>query len=745
MPDVKGSINYVKYIGNSIIKSYSQIFFSNNPIFSYLILFATFLNPYVGFSGLLAVILSVYFAQWLGFEKELIKEGVFSFNGLMIGLVIGLYFHYSFQFLLLLAISCFFCVILSKALMVIFHKYGLPILGLPFIVSLWILLLSSKNFSSLHLTERGIYTYNELFAVGGLSLVHAYENVNSIHLPFVLESYFKALGAIYFQYNIIAGMLIALGLLIYSRIAFTLSLIGFLTGYAIFAAFNDDLSHFTYGYIGFNYILAAISIGGFYLVPSRKTYLLAIAIAALIAVVHSALGYIFIKVQLPLFSLPSSLGVLLLLLTLRHRNAINGLNLVYLQSYSPEKNLYQFKLRNERYKNDTYTPIHLPFFGEWFISQGHDGGITHLGDWKYAWDFVVTDEHQKTFRLPGTNLSDFYCYNIPVVAPAYGYVYDIIDGIKDNSIGDVDVQNNWGNTIILKHGDYLFTKLSHLKEGSFKVKIGDYVRKGDIVASCGSSGRSPEPHIHFQIQSTPFVGSATIPYPISYFITRNYKIFKFHSFEVPAENMHVIGVATTPLIVNSFKFIPGEKFVFEYNASPTSPLSPLSKDGQWIRETWEVFTDAYNSSYLFCHETQASAFFVNNGTLHYFTNYYGSKKSLLYYFYLGAHKVVMGYYHEMGIDDLLPIDSFYNGPFMVIQDFLSPFAILLKSTFNLQYHSIDDLNFATSIELRSNAQLSLFGKQLEAIHFKFLLEKNEIKTFTVRSKKFEIEARCVSN
>ena len=227
------------------------------------------------------------------------------------------------------------------------------------------------------------------------------------------------------------------------------------------------MSHFTYGYIGFNYILAAISIGGFYLVPSRKTYLLAIAIAALIAVVHSALGYIFIKVQLPLFSLPSSLGVLLLLLTLRHRNAINGLNLVYLQSYSPEKNLYQFKLRNERYKNDTYTPIHLPFFGEWFISQGHDGGITHLGDWKYAWDFVVTDEHQKTFRLPGTNLSDFYCYNIPVVAPAYGYVYDIIDGIKDNSIGDVDVQNNWGNTIILKHGDYLFTKLSHLNEGSF--------------------------------------------------------------------------------------------------------------------------------------------------------------------------------------------------------------------------------------------------------------------------------------
>ena len=70
-----------------------------------------------------------------------------------------------------------------------------------------------------------------------------------------------------------------------------------------------------------------------------------------------------------------------------------------------------------------------------------------------------------------------------------------------NNIGDVNLGDNWGNTIIIKHGDYLFSKISHIKEGSFKVRVGDYVKKGDVLAVCGNSGRSPEPHLHFQLQS----------------------------------------------------------------------------------------------------------------------------------------------------------------------------------------------------------------------------------------------------
>ena len=73
------------------------------------------------------------------------------------------------------------------------------------------------------------------------------------------------------------------------------------------------------------------------------------------------------------------------------------------------------------------------------------------------------------------------------------------DGTDDNMIGDVNLKVNWCNTVSIKHSEKLFTKLSHLKRESIKVKEGDYVKRGDILALCGNSGRSPEPHIHFFI------------------------------------------------------------------------------------------------------------------------------------------------------------------------------------------------------------------------------------------------------
>ena len=106
------------------------------------------------------------------------------------------------------------------------------------------------------------------------------------------------------------------------------------------------------------------------------------------------------------------------------------------------------------------------------------------------------------------------------MAPADGIVQEIIDHIDDNEIGKNNTAQNWGNTIVIKHAEGLYTKLSHLKKNSFKTSKGAYVKRGDIVASCGNSGRSPEPHLHMQVQATPYIGSKTLNYPLAYFKTR---------------------------------------------------------------------------------------------------------------------------------------------------------------------------------------------------------------------------------
>ena len=55
----------------------------------------------------------------------------------------------------------------------------------------------------------------------------------------------------------------------------------------------------------------------------------------------------------------------------------------------------------------------------------------------------------------------------------------------------------YGNLIEVNHGNGYKTRYAHCKE--LKVALGDIVRKGDVVALMGSTGRSTGPHVHFEV------------------------------------------------------------------------------------------------------------------------------------------------------------------------------------------------------------------------------------------------------
>ena len=65
-----------------------------------------------------------------------------------------------------------------------------------------------------------------------------------------------------------------------------------------------------------------------------------------------------------------------------------------------------------------------------------------------------------------------------MLCPADGIVEEIIDHVEDNEIGGNNTLQNWGNSIVIKHAEGLYTKLSHLKKHSFKTTKGAYVKKG---------------------------------------------------------------------------------------------------------------------------------------------------------------------------------------------------------------------------------------------------------------------------
>jgi murein DD-endopeptidase MepM/ murein hydrolase activator NlpD len=58
-------------------------------------------------------------------------------------------------------------------------------------------------------------------------------------------------------------------------------------------------------------------------------------------------------------------------------------------------------------------------------------------------------------------------------------------------------RHGYGNLIEINHGNGLVTRYGHNKD--LKVQAGDVVRRGDVISSMGSTGRSTGPHVHFEV------------------------------------------------------------------------------------------------------------------------------------------------------------------------------------------------------------------------------------------------------
>ena len=57
-------------------------------------------------------------------------------------------------------------------------------------------------------------------------------------------------------------------------------------------------------------------------------------------------------------------------------------------------------------------------------------------------------------------------------------------------------QGGYGRMIEIDHGNTLTTRYGHLS--SIGVKVGDFVRIGQVIGAVGSTGRSTGPHLHYE-------------------------------------------------------------------------------------------------------------------------------------------------------------------------------------------------------------------------------------------------------
>jgi len=165
----------------------------------------------------------------------------------------------------------------------------------------------------------------------------------------------------------------------------------------------------------------------------------------------------------------------------------------------------------------------LPFTGKWTVFNGGvDEKLLHGGSasQKYAYDFIIVDDEGKSYAGDKRSAQSYHCYGKNILAIADGVVVAVRKNAKDSFVDGLnaycDSIDLRGNYIVIKHFDSEYSTTAHLMPGSVTVNVGDSVKQGEVIAKCGNSGNSSEPHIHFQLQTgKSFFLSAGLPIAFS--------------------------------------------------------------------------------------------------------------------------------------------------------------------------------------------------------------------------------------
>lgn len=85
---------------------------------------------------------------------------------------------------------------------------------------------------------------------------------------------------------------------------------------------------------------------------------------------------------------------------------------------------------------------------------------------------------------------------IDFAAPAGTNIYAAESGV----VITAGWTSGYGNTVILDHGNGLWTLYGHIRTGGIKVKVGENVKRGEKIAEVGSTGNSTGNHLHFEVR-----------------------------------------------------------------------------------------------------------------------------------------------------------------------------------------------------------------------------------------------------
>lgn len=285
---------------DAILRGIGQVLLQNNSYSGLLFLIGIFYNSTLfGVAVLIGTGVSTLTAIFLGVTPSQVRAGLFGFNGALVAIALSYFLHPDSLTWVYVIFASAFTTVLTAAVIRLLDVWKITTLTSPFVLTALGFLLACARLGRLESTH--------ILPNAGLPIAATVEGV--VTLSTIAEGLFNGIGQVFFQENIVTGVIFTLALLISSKRACIMAILGSLAGIFIAWGLGAAEPAIRSGAFSFNSVLTAVAVGGIFSVLNTASVVYMSLAVIVTTVVFAAVSAALEPLGMPAMTLPFVLVV----------------------------------------------------------------------------------------------------------------------------------------------------------------------------------------------------------------------------------------------------------------------------------------------------------------------------------------------------------------------------------------------------------------------------------------------------
>lgn len=293
--DANAPLPHPLAFADAVLRGIGQVMLQNNSYAGLVFLAGIFYNSTLfGLAVLVGTATSTATALLLGADRAPVRDGLFGFNGALVAIALLYFLQPDALTWAYVVCAAAVTTVLMAALLRLLAVWQMPVLTAPFVFTTLCFVLACARFGRLHSTQ--------LLPTAGLPQGARVEGV--VSAATVAEGLFNGVAQVFFQGNVVTGVIFTVGLLLGSRLACAAALLGSLAGLLVAWAMGAAEPALRAGAFGFNPALTALALCSVFLVPNAASAAYGLLAALTTAVVFAAVSAALEPLGMPALTLP---------------------------------------------------------------------------------------------------------------------------------------------------------------------------------------------------------------------------------------------------------------------------------------------------------------------------------------------------------------------------------------------------------------------------------------------------------